>query len=99
MLPDDTRRKIENIISGTVIKGASDHCTAIRNLLCRCFATSTTVKKNFESKAIIKEKQAFILEAYCNEHQLWFTDLPAEEYYTGLNAMEKLIPIKKGNNQ
>ncbi len=81
MLPDDTRRKIENITSGTVIKGTPDHCTAIRNLLCRRFATSTTVKKDFESKAIIKEEQALILEDYCNQHQLWFTEFPDQSRY------------------
>jgi hypothetical protein len=70
MLPDDTRRKIENITSGTVIKGTSDHCTSIRNLLAGPFATSTTIKKDFEGKAIIEEKQALILEAYCGEHPL-----------------------------
>lgn len=81
MLPDDTRRKIENITSGTVIKGSSDHCTAIRNLLCRSFTTSTTVKTDFESKAIAKKEQALIVEAYCDEHNVWFTEFPAEDRY------------------
>jgi len=58
MLPDDTRHKIENITSGTVIEGQSDHCTAIRNSLCRSFATSNTVKKDFEGKSVTKKEQA-----------------------------------------
>jgi hypothetical protein len=81
MLPDDTRRKIENITSGTLIEGKSDHCTAIRNSLCRSFATSTTVKTDFEDNAVIKEKQARLLESYCIEHQLWLTNLPPEDSY------------------
>jgi len=55
MLPDDTRHKIENITSGTIIEGQPDHCTAIRNSLCNRFATSNTVKKDFESKSITKK--------------------------------------------
>ena len=55
MLQDDTRSKIENITAGVVIEGQQDHCTAIRNFLSR-FETSTTVKTDFESKAIIKEE-------------------------------------------
>lgn len=29
MLPNDTRRKVENIVTGALIEGAEDHCTAI----------------------------------------------------------------------
>ena len=81
MLPDDTRSKIKNIIEGIIIEGATDHCTTIRNLLCAGFTTSTTVKTDFESKAIIKEKQAILLENYCSENNLWVTNLPGEEQY------------------
>lgn len=57
MYTDDTRSKLENITKGIVIEGAADNCTTIRNLLCRSFSTSTTVKRDFESKSIAKEKQ------------------------------------------
>lgn len=56
MLKDDTRIKLKNIIEGVVIEGATDHCTAIRNFLCTGFSTSTTVKRDFESKSIIKKE-------------------------------------------
>lgn len=56
MLPDDTRRKIKNITAGTLLEGQSDHCTAARNLLCGRYPTSTKVKADFESKAIVKEE-------------------------------------------
>ena len=81
MLPDDTRRKIENIVAGNVIERKDDHCTAIRNILCRRFATSTTVKEDFEGKSIIKKEQAEVIEAYCDEKRLWVTSLPGEERY------------------
>jgi len=76
MLPDDTRRKIENITKGIVIQGIPDNCTAVRNLLCAGFATSTTVKTDFEGKSIIKKEQTKLLEAYATENNLWIADIP-----------------------
>jgi hypothetical protein len=81
MLPDDTRNKIKNITGGIVIEGSQDNCTAIRNLLCQSFPTSTTVKKDFESQSIVKEKQERFLENYCNSNNLWANDLPGEDRY------------------
>lgn len=81
MLPDDTRNKIKNITGGNVIEGSEDTCTAIRNLLCRSFATSTTVKKEFESQSVVKEEQKKFLENYCDSHNLWITDLPGDDRY------------------
>lgn len=70
MIQDDTRKKIENIVSGIIIEGEVDTCTAIRNLLCSRFATSTTVKNDFESRAIVKEEQARLIQVYCDAHGL-----------------------------
>jgi hypothetical protein len=81
MLPNDTRSKIKNITTGTVIEGSQDHCTTIRNLLCASFPTSTTVKEDFEGKSVLKEKQVAFLENYCNQRNLWITDLPGEDRY------------------
>jgi Serine/Threonine/Tyrosine Kinase found in polyvalent proteins len=71
MLSNDIRNKIQNITSGTIIEGQSDTCTTIRNFLCSRFATSTTVKTNFEGKRIIKEEQARILIQYAKENGCW----------------------------
>ncbi len=81
MLPDDTRSKIKNITAGVIIEGSQDNCTTVRNLLCAGFPTSTTVKKDFEGKAVIKEKQATLLEEYSSEKNLWVADLPGEDRY------------------
>ncbi|HET6994256.1 MAG TPA: hypothetical protein VFI06_04690 [Chitinophagaceae bacterium] len=81
MLPDDTRGKIKNITTGTILEGGQDNCTAIRNFLCSSFPTSTTVKKDFESKAIIKEKQAIVLESYAKKNNLWTANLPDQARY------------------
>ena len=81
MLQDDTRSKIKNITAGVIIEGSQDNCAAVRNLLCAGFPTSTTVKKDFEGKALVKEKQAGLLEKYSSEKNLWITDLPGEDRY------------------
>ena len=81
MLQDDTRSKIKNITAGVIIEGSQDNCAAVRNLLCAGFPTSTTVKKDFEGKALVKEKQTGLLEKYSSEKNLWITDLPGEDRY------------------
>jgi hypothetical protein len=81
MLPDDTRNKIKDIVRGISIEGSHDTCTAIRNLLCGSFATSTTVKEEFESKSIIKKEQEIFLEKHCNSNNLWVIDFPGESQY------------------
>lgn len=83
MLPNDTRHKIENITSGTIIEGEPGHCTAIRNSLCRSFTTSTTVKEDFEGKSVVKERQIAFIEDYCDKHSLWYNgELKEERYLT-----------------
>lgn len=81
MLPDDTRKKIEDITTGVILEGSSDTCTAARNLLCSRYPTSTTVKKNFESQAIIKKEQAELLEKFAFEKNLWLSQFPSEETF------------------
>lgn len=91
MLPNDTRCKIENITTGTLLEGQSDHCTAARNFLCGRYPTSTTVKTDFESKAIVKKEQAKTLEEFCTLHHLWIPGLPDEK--CTLPAAAKLVFI------
>jgi hypothetical protein len=81
MLPDDTRRQIKNITTGALLEGTTDHCTTIRNQLCRRFETSTTVKTDFEGKAVIKKEQEFLIKTYCDEYQFWLTLRPDESHY------------------
>ena len=73
MYNNDTRSKLKNIVNWIIIERTTDNCTAIRNILCGSFSTSTTVKKEFESKAITKKEQAETLT--CNQFlkQIWQT--------------------------
>ncbi|NCI49481.1 hypothetical protein GWC95_06070 [Sediminibacterium roseum] len=98
MLPDDTRKRIENITAGTVIEGPSDTCTTIRNLLSASFATSTTVKIDFEGKSVIKEEQAQLLEKYSTENNLWVTDLPGEDRFLTRGGEARVYLAKDGKN-
>ena len=68
-MPDnESKNKIQDIISGTRITWQADHCTTVRNFLCRSFSASTTVKKDFDSSLFIKEKQAEALWEFIDEH-------------------------------
>jgi hypothetical protein len=63
-IDDDTRKRLIDIVKGTVLEGKEDNCTAARNLLCTSFRTSTTVKKDFEGQFRIKKEQAEFLRHY-----------------------------------
>ncbi|UAY52892.1 putative polyvalent protein kinase domain-containing protein [Ferruginibacter albus] len=78
MYNDDTKKELENIVRGSILKGDGNHCTTIRNFLCASFGASTTVKKEFESKLLIKKEQESSLRNYATTHQLWIDHLPGQ---------------------
>lgn len=61
MLPNEIKRKLEDIIQGDVVEESGDACAAARNYLCRRYTTDTTVKKDFEGKQRIKKEQAELI--------------------------------------
>jgi hypothetical protein len=81
MISDEIRQKLQNIVRGDVLKGQEDHCTAIRNLLCQSFGSNPTVKKEFESRSIVKEEQARFLKTYAENKGFWMQSLPAGSLY------------------
>ena len=76
MISDEIRQKLQNIVRGNVLEGQEDHCTTIRNLLCQSFGSDPTIKKEFESRSIIKEEQARFLKAYAEDKGFWMQSLP-----------------------
>ena len=72
MISDEIRQKLQNIIIGELHPGESDTCTAVRDLLCESFGASPTVKSEFESRAIVKERQVGFLESYANRSGLTY---------------------------
>ncbi len=81
MISDGFQKKLQDIIRGAFLEGQEDHCTAVRNLLCQSFGTDTTIKSEFESRAILKEKQARFLKAHADKVGLWLLSLPSASQY------------------
>jgi len=87
---NDTSSKLKNIIDGVIFEGATDNCTTTRNILCASFSTSTTVKRDFESKAITKEEQAQFLKKYSTENGLFKTEAPNESLFLARGGESKV---------
>jgi hypothetical protein len=98
MLPNDTRKRIKNITEGIIIKGLPDTCTTIRNFLSASFATSTTVKTDFEGKSVIKKEQAKLLENYSIENKLLLTNLPCEDRFLTRGGEARVYLDNDGKN-
>lgn len=81
MYSDDTRKKLQDIISGTNITWQADTCTAARNYLCTSFSPSTTVKRDFDRRSAIKKEQAQSLIEFITLNHLWRDAAPYENRY------------------
>lgn len=81
MISDGIRAKLQNIIRGELQQGESDACAAIRNLLCESFGASPTIKSEFESRSVIKEKQVEFLKLHAHNNSLWLDSLPSDTRY------------------
>lgn len=81
MISDEIRQKLQDIVRGNVLESKGDSCTAITNLLRASFGSGPTVKREFESRSILKEKQAQFLRTYAKENGLWLDGLPARSQY------------------
>ena len=83
MISHEIRNKLQNIVNGTRFEGPADNCATVRNLLIESFETDSTVKSEFESRAIVKEKQANFLIAWAEEMGICLDNLPiGSEYLT-----------------
>lgn len=81
MIAYEIRKKLQDIIRGALLQGQGDHCPTIRNLLIESFGTSSTVKSEFQSRAILKEKQAQFLRSHAKKNGLWLPSLPEGSQY------------------
>ena len=98
MLPDAVRKELQNIVRGTVIPAAADHCTLTRNYLCAGFSTSKEVKRNFESQLLIKKEQAQQLSLYATDNELWVADMPAEAFFLAEGGESKVYFTQDGKH-
>src|SRR6202000_1526752 len=83
MISHEIRNKLQNIVNGARYEGPAHNCATVRNLLIESFRTGSTVKSEFESRAIVKEKQANFLRTSAEEMGIWLENLPiGSEYLT-----------------
>ena len=75
MISNEIREKLQNIVNGTRFEAPTDNCATVRNFLIEGFETGSTVKSEFESRAIVKEKQAGFLNAWAKETDIWLENL------------------------
>lgn len=98
MISHEIREKLQNIVNGTRFEGPADNCATVRNLLVESFGTGSTVKSEFESRAIVKEKQASFLKAWAEKTGIWFEDLPIRSQYLTEGGESKIYLAPDGLN-
>jgi hypothetical protein len=81
MYGDDTKNKLQDIISGTHIDWQADYCTAARNFLCTSFSPSITVKRDFERFSAIKKEQAESLTKFIGRTNRWLESISQENRF------------------
>jgi hypothetical protein len=72
MISNEIREKLHDIVRGACLQGATDHCSTVRNLLIEGFEADPTVKSQFESRAVVKEKQNSFLKSHATNHAFDF---------------------------
>jgi hypothetical protein len=98
MISDEIRKRLQNIIRGEFQEGQIDACTAIRNLLCKSFGASPTVKGEFESRTVVKEKQVSFLTFHAQKEGSWLTSLPPGYQYLTEGGESKVYLSADGRN-
>jgi hypothetical protein len=76
MMDDGIKTKLQDIINGTCQKGGTDSCATTRNYLIESFGTGPTVKREFESKSIIKKEESLLIRSYAKKMGLLLDSLP-----------------------
>src|SRR5215467_13625225 len=98
MISDEIRQQLQNIIRGELSQGQSDACSTIRDLLCKSFGASPTAKSEFESRAVIKEKQVNFLRSHAQEAGLWMKCLPHDSQYLAEGGESKVYLSEAGKS-
>ena len=98
MYDNETRRKLQNIVSGIRIEGQTDYCTTARNYLCASFSTSTTVKTDFESRAKIKEEQSNLLKEFAKENNFLLNNISTNNTFFAQGGEAKVFLANDGKN-
>jgi hypothetical protein len=81
MIPNEIREKLQDIVRGACLQESADRCSTIRNFLVESFGADSTVKREFESRAVVKEKQVGFLKSWAKETGLLLDSLPSGSAY------------------
>ena len=98
MISDEIREKLQDIVSGARLKGTTDRCSTIRNILVESFGADSTVKSEFESRALLKEKQAGFLRSQARELNIWAYSLPTGSEYLTRGGESRVFLAADGFN-
>lgn len=98
MIPNEIREKLQDIVRGARLPGPTDRCSTIRNFLIESFGTGTTVKREFESRAVIKEEQASFLKSWAGKNGLWLDSIPQGSAYLTRGGESKVYLAAGGLN-
>jgi Serine/Threonine/Tyrosine Kinase found in polyvalent proteins len=98
MYDNETRRKLQDIISGKLIKGQTDNCSTARNYLSTSYTASTKVKTDFENRAKIKEEQSKVLKEFAKKFNFLLNKIPTSNKYFAKGGEAKIFLADDGRN-
>jgi Serine/Threonine/Tyrosine Kinase found in polyvalent proteins len=91
MVSNEIREHLQDIVRGACLQGTADRCSTVRNLLIEGFGADPTVKSQFESRAVVKEKQNTFLKSYAEHSGMWLTSLPPDTQYLTRGGESKVF--------
>lgn len=91
MISDEIKHKLQHIVRGACLQGTTDRCSTIRNLLVEGFGADPTVKGEFESRALVKEKENKFLKSHAVRTGIWLDSLPPDQQYLTRGGESKIF--------
>jgi Serine/Threonine/Tyrosine Kinase found in polyvalent proteins len=91
MISNEIKEQLQYIVRGVSLQRPTDRCSTIRSLLVGGFGANPTVKGQFESRAILKERQNEFLKSYALQSGIWLTSLPSDAHYLTRGGESKIF--------
>ena len=91
MISHEIREQLQYIVRGASLQGSTDRCSTIRSLLIGSFGADPTIKGQFESRAIVKERQNEFLKLYALQSGIWLASLPSDTQYLTRGGESKVF--------
>src|SRR5580704_2712590 len=91
MISNEIKEQLQYIVRGASLQGATDRCSAVRSLLIGGFGADPTIKGQFQSRAIVKERQNEFLRSYASRSGIWLASLPSQKQYLTRGGESKIF--------